>query len=186
MREVIREDLNKGEVSSLENVNVRQLVISLIIVTFIIILVLGLFYYLFFQQSIDRLMAGQYRAWSGSVASPTDWNIHSDNEIDADTVDALKEEILGNNLLNELRDFEEEIPLEPVGKRNPFVPWAGPADEQFVLPVEEEKLDEIVIPLIEDTKVEDLEGVLNGSKQGDEENDTNGDGGVEENNIPVL
>lgn len=173
MREVIREDLNKGKVTSLETVNVRQLVISLIIIVLIIISIFALFYYLFFQQSIDRVVAGQYRRWAGSVASPTDWNIKSDNDIDSNKVNDLKEDILGNELLKDLRNFEQDIPLEPVGKNNPFIPWSGPADEQFVLPIEEEELEEIIIPLLEDTELENLEDVLNESE-------------AEENEIPSL
>jgi uncharacterized membrane protein SpoIIM required for sporulation len=102
MRDAIREDLNKGEVTSLETVNVRQLVISLVIIAFIIISIFALFYYLFFQQSIDRVVAGQYRRWSGSVASPTDWNIKSENDIDSNKVNELKEDILQNDLLRSL------------------------------------------------------------------------------------
>lgn len=151
-RQIVREDLNKGEITSEEGVDIKELVIYFILVVIVFIGILILFYFFFFANSVSKISDEQYRAWTGGVSSPTEWKTQTEDEgsIDAEDLNALEAELLEDTILVELRDYSVDIPLQPVGKTNPFIPWASAPKERFVIPDEEiELLDEGLIPSVE-------------------------------------
>jgi hypothetical protein len=151
-RQIVREDLNKGEITSEENVDIKGLVIYFILVVIVFIGILILFYFFFFANNVSKISDEQYRAWTGGVSSPTEWKTQTQdtNVISAEALNALEKEILEQTDLAELKDFSVDIPLQPVGKTNPFIPWAPAPKNNFVIPDEEaEVLNESTIPSVE-------------------------------------
>ena len=152
VREIVREELNKGEIKSEQGVDIKELIIYFILVVIVFIGLLVLFYFFFFANGVGKISDEQYRAWTGGVSSPSEWKTQTEdqNTIDAEALNALEEELLQETTLSELEDFSVDIPLQPVGKANPFVPWSSAPKDRFVIPTEEEELlDESSIPSIE-------------------------------------
>lgn len=151
-RQIEREELNKGEITSQETVDIKELIIYFILVVFVFIGLLVLFYFFFFANSVGKISEEQYRAWTGGVSSPTEWKTQTQDEnvIDAEALNALEAELLEETSLSNLEDFSVEIPLQPVGKSNPFIPWSPAPQQRLIISDEEaELLDESTIPSVE-------------------------------------
>lgn len=153
-RQIVREELNKGEITSQEGVDIKELVIYFILVVIVFIGLLVLFYFFFFANSVGKISEEQYRAWTGGVSSPTEWKTQTqdNNTIDAEAIADLEDELVEETVLTDLIDYSVDIPLQPVGKANPFVPWSAAPQERFVVDEEDletEVLDESSIPSLE-------------------------------------
>lgn len=151
-RQIEREELNAGEITSQENVDIKELVIYFILVVVVFIGLLVLFYFFFFANSVGKISEEQYRAWTGGISSPTEWKTQTQdtNVIDAEALNELEAELLEETTLTELQDFSVEIPLQPVGKSNPFIPWSPAPQQRIIFDDEEvEILDESTIPSLE-------------------------------------
>ncbi len=151
-KQIVREELNKGEVRSQETVDIKGLVIYLILLVITLIGLLVLFYFFFFANSVSDITSEQYRSWAGDVSDPTEWKTQTEDsgQIDAEDLNDLEQELLQETSLSQLEDFSVDISLEPIGKENPFIPWSSAPANRFVVPDEEEEvLEESDIPNLE-------------------------------------
>lgn len=145
-----RQELSTGEIKQQQTVSVRFLVFYLVLSWVIIVAIMILFYYLMFVRDVDRTVAENYREWSGDVASPSEWKTQTSGEIDNNALTVLENSLLSDPLFQELKNVQVDIPLEPMGKSNPFVPYAPPAEDKFVVPNEDEIIvEEVPLPQVE-------------------------------------
>lgn len=129
-----RHELTTGEIKLQETVSIKKLVFYLIFTWVIIVFILILFYVLLFVRSIDRTVAENYREWMGDISNPSEWKTQTSSVIDSNSLKKLEQQLLNDPVFQNLQNVTVEIPLEPIGKSNPFVPYAPPASEKFVLP----------------------------------------------------
>jgi len=116
----------------------------------IIVAIVILFYYLMFVRDVDRTVAENYREWAGDIASPSEWKTQTAGDIDNNALTVLENSLLSDPLFQELKNVQVDIPLEPMGKSNPFVPYAPPAADKFVAPDEDElTVEEVPLPQVE-------------------------------------
>jgi len=135
-----RQELTTGEIKLQETVSIKQLVFYLVFTWIIIVVILVLFYILLFVRSVDRTVAENYREWAGDISSPSEWKTQTSSDVDTTTLSKLEQQLLNDPVFQKLNNVVVEIPLEPMGKSNPFVPYAPPSSEKFVLPDDSEKI----------------------------------------------
>jgi cytoskeletal protein RodZ len=129
-----RQELSTGEIKQQETVSVKQLVFYLVFTWIIIVAILVLFYMLLFVRSVNRTVAENYREWSGDSSNPSEWKTQTTSDVDSNALGVLEAKLLEDPVFTQLKNVQVEIPLEPIGKSNPFVPYAPPPSEKFVLP----------------------------------------------------
>ncbi|HPL93073.1 MAG TPA: hypothetical protein PLB38_02220 [bacterium] len=147
-----RQELTSGEIKQQETVSIKQLVFYLVFTWVIIVVILVLFYILLFVRSIDRTVAENYREWAGDISNPSEWKTQTTSDVDTNTLSKLEQQLLNDPVFQKLNNVVVEIPLEPMGKSNPFVPYAPPSSEKFVLPEDDEEtiiIEENDLPSIE-------------------------------------
>lgn len=147
-----RQELSSGEIKQQETVSIKQLIFYLVFTWVIMVAILVIFYFLLFVRNVDRTVAENYREWSGDLSNPSEWKTQTNSEVDSNLLGQLEKDLLADSVFQQLENVKVEIPLEPIGKSNPFVPYAPPASEKFVLPDEESEtiiIEETNLPQIE-------------------------------------